>query len=154
MPADISPKMLAPAIVLALCSACSESGQDVPEQVSITDAQLPATVTIKGNPADADVVTLSWFPGNSDDDPEGDIHEYEPGMALDPGMLLLLIEREGYESLMARRLPIVGRTTILYDLCETDSGCYGSVSVRYGDDEPRACDSGGASAISCARLAR
>ena len=68
--------------------------------------------------------------GKDDDDPQGIIYDYAEGMSLPAGMLMFLIEAEGYEYLQARRIPAIGNTVLEAKMCELGSGCYGTLEVK------------------------
>jgi hypothetical protein len=116
-----------------LITACSKNNNGVvekkPEAIDFT-AMGPATLSIVGLPEGAEVVTLSWFPGRDDDDPQGEIYEYSDGMTLPAGKLLFLIECNGYEALLASRIPVMGHTVLEAQMCKLDSGCHGSLKVK------------------------
>lgn len=124
-----------PATVLAfagflLFSACSDPALDTPDDAAPSEALLvgEATLTVTGLPKGASVITLTWFPGQKDDDPQGIIYPYSDGMTIPAGKLMFLIEAKDYEPLMARRIPAYGNTVLEAKMCKLDQGCYGSLT--------------------------
>lgn len=120
---------LAVACLMAI-SACSEPALDTPEATDALDPRLvgEATLAVTGLPEGAEVVTMAWFPGHKDDDHQGIIYDYTDGMAIPAGKLMFLIESAGYETLMARRIPVYGNTVLEAKMCKLDEGCYGTLT--------------------------
>ncbi len=73
------------------------------------------------------MVTMTWFPGRADDDPQGTIYPYSDGMTIPAGKLMFLIEGDGYESLTASRIPVYGETVLEAKMCKIGEGCYGTL---------------------------
>jgi hypothetical protein len=86
-----------------------------------------ATLTVSGLPDGAKVVSVVWFEGRDDDHFQGEIYDYSDGMTIPAGKLMLLIEGEGYEPLMARRIPVFGDTILEARMCKIYEGCDGTL---------------------------
>lgn len=114
---------------LLVLVGCSEPASDTPDDTDPLEAVLvgEATLTVTGLPEGAKVITMAWFPGRKDDDPQGIIYPYSDGMTIPAGKLLFYIEGEGYEVLTARRIPVYGNTVLEAKMCKVDSGCYGTL---------------------------
>ena len=115
---------------LLLLSACSEPAPSEPAETIEIDPRLvgEATLTVTGLPEGARVITMAWFPGRKDDDPQGVIHKYSDGVTVPAGKYIFLIEGDGYEALTARRIPVFGNTVLEAKMCKLDSGCYGTLT--------------------------
>lgn len=129
---DISRPFILALVSAALLSACSDPIPDTPAQSDASDPalQADATLTVTGLPVGAEVVTLTWFPGREDDDPQGIIYEYADGMTIPAGKLMFLIEGDGYEPLLARRIPVYGNTVLEAKMCKLGEGCYGTLTDK------------------------
>ena len=116
------------AFMLAL-AACSDPAPSEPAQPEI-DPRLvgDATLTVTGMPEGAKVVTMAWFPGRKNDDPQGVIYPYSDGVTVPAGKYIFLIQGKGYEDLMARRIPVFGNTVLEAKMCKLDEGCYGTLT--------------------------
>ena len=120
-------------MALALCllflSACSEQETEAPAPDPLEGLLVgDATLTVTGLPEGARVVTMAWFPGRKDDDPQGVIYKYADGVTVPAGKYIFLIEGEGFEALMARRIPVYGNTVLEAKMCELGEGCYGTLT--------------------------
>lgn len=117
-------------LTLVFLSACSEPRPKKPADTDPLDALLvgDATLTVTGLPDGARIVTMSWFPGGKDDDPQGVIYKYTEGVTVPAGKYIFLIEGEGFEALMARRIPVYGNTVLEAKMCKLDEGCYGTLN--------------------------
>lgn len=126
---SLKPIAMALACLLVL-SACSEPAPSEQAQSDGIDPRLvgEATLTVTGLPKGARVVRVVWFPGRKDDDPQGIIYDYSDGMTIPAGKLMFLIEAEGFEPLMARRIPTYGNTVLEAKMCKLDEGCYGTLT--------------------------
>ena len=116
--------------VLLTSAACSPPISDSPDSSAGKDPRLvgDATLTVSGLPEGARVVTMTWFEGRDDDHFQGEIIEYADGMTIPAGKLMFLIQGEGYEPLMASRIPVYGNTVLEANMCTLDEGCYGTLT--------------------------
>jgi len=115
-------------VVLAL-AACSPPISESSDGATGKDPRLvgDATLTVSGLPEGAKVVSVVWFEGRDDDHFQGEIYDYSDGMTIPAGKLMFLIEGEGYEPLMARRIPVFGDTILEARMCKIHEGCYGTL---------------------------
>lgn len=114
---------------LLVLSACSEQDDKTPAPDPLEGLFVgDATLTVTGLPEGAKVVSMSWFPGRKDDDPQGVLYKYTDGVTVPAGKYIFLIEGKGYEPLMARRIPVFGNTVLEAKMCKLDSGCYGTLT--------------------------
>lgn len=117
------------AVSLLFLSACSEQETETPASDPLEGLLVgDATLTVTGLPESARIVTMAWFPGRKDDDPQGVIYKYTDGVIVPAGKYIFLIEGEGFEALMARRIPVYGNTILEAKMCKLDEGCYGTLT--------------------------
>ncbi len=124
-----APSTIATATFLMM-TACSPQISGTADSAEGKDPRLTgdAVLTVRGLPEGAKVVTMTWFEGRDDDHFQGEIIEYTDGMTIPAGKLMFLIEAEGYEPLMARRIPVHGDTVLEAKMCKIDEGCYGTLT--------------------------
>lgn len=120
---------MAVAVSILFLSACSEHEAETPASDPLQRLLVgDATLIVTGLPEGARIVTMAWFPGRKDDDPQGVIYKYADGVTVPAGKYIFLIEGKGYEPLMARRIPVYGNTILEAKMCKLDEGCYGTLT--------------------------